>query len=279
MTSVTVIAGYLGSGKTTLINHLIRQAQGRRVAILVNEFGTLGIDDALIEAVEGQVIGIAGGCVCCAYGDDLSAALDEVMQAQPSFEHILIEASGVAYPNAIMSMVGFFDGLSADAIIVVADCEQIKHNASRRYISDLIYAQLSQAQIIALSKTDVMTEQGAKEVVKWLEELAPDTPILQSKKGFLPFDALIGIGKGDAVLWQDDGHSHAQFESDILRPEGKIDAKKMAQDMANDPAIVRAKGFVATKQGMALLQIVGSRWEIQPASDDHEVAVVSIKVI
>ncbi|MFB0941699.1 MAG: GTP-binding protein [Paracoccaceae bacterium] len=98
---VTVIGGYLRAGKITLINHLLRTANGVRLAVLVNEFGALSIDEDLIEAEDGNIISIAGGCICCSFGDDLSAALMDICAFKPPPDHILIEASGVAIPAVI----------------------------------------------------------------------------------------------------------------------------------------------------------------------------------
>ncbi len=87
---VTVIGGYLGSGKTTLVNHLLRHADGLRLAVLVNEFGELAIDADLIEATGDDIIAIAGGCVCCSFGSDLTAALVDMAAMQPRPDHVLI---------------------------------------------------------------------------------------------------------------------------------------------------------------------------------------------
>ena len=96
---VSVIGGYLGAGKTTLVNHLLRNANGRKLAVLVNEFGELPIDADLIEADDGDMISIAGGCICCSYGSDLVGALMELPERMPNMDGMLIEASGVALPG------------------------------------------------------------------------------------------------------------------------------------------------------------------------------------
>ena len=101
---VSVIGGYLGAGKTTLVNHLLRNANGRKLAILVNEFGELPIDADLIEADDGDMISIAGGCICCSYGSDLVGALMELPERMPDMDGMLIEASGVALPGALRGL-------------------------------------------------------------------------------------------------------------------------------------------------------------------------------
>ena len=98
---VTVIGGYLGAGKTTLVNHMLRNANGLKLAILVNEFGELPIDADLIEAEDDNLISLAGGCICCSYGNDMVSALMELSQMEPRPDHVVLEASGVAIPNSI----------------------------------------------------------------------------------------------------------------------------------------------------------------------------------
>ena len=99
--SATIIAGYLGAGKTTLVNHLLRNNDGRRFAVLVNEFGELAIDADLIESDEGDLLSLSGGCICCSYGSDLMDALIKLSDRAADLDGLLIEASGVALPGGI----------------------------------------------------------------------------------------------------------------------------------------------------------------------------------
>ena len=113
---VTVIGGYLGAGKTTLVNQMLRQAGGVRIAVLVNEFGELPIDEDLIEAQDDDLISIAGGCICSSFGNDLIAALQQIAALQPCPDHIVIEASGVALPAAIANNVTLIKGMQLGGI-------------------------------------------------------------------------------------------------------------------------------------------------------------------
>ena len=98
---VVLVGGFLGSGKTTLLNHLLRNTDGSRVAVLVNDFGDISIDASLIESAEENILHIAGGCMCCSYGNDLVAALRQISTKRDLFDRVLIETSGVSLPYAM----------------------------------------------------------------------------------------------------------------------------------------------------------------------------------
>ena len=123
---VTIIGGYLGAGKTTLVNHLLRHADGVRLAVLVNEFGALPIDSDLIESQDDNIISIAGGCVCCSYGNDLIVSMVDLARMQPRPEHVLIESSGVALPGAIAATVDLLADYRFDGIATLVDAETAK---------------------------------------------------------------------------------------------------------------------------------------------------------
>src|SRR5690606_31404360 len=114
---VTVLGGYLGVGKTTLLNHLLRENDGRRLAVLVNDFGDIDIDAELIESREGSVLSLAGGCICCSVGSDLVGALLDLPRQANAPDQILIETSGVALPGAVAQTVGLVASLALDAVI------------------------------------------------------------------------------------------------------------------------------------------------------------------
>jgi len=135
---VTVLSGYLGAGKTTLVNGMLRRAQGRRLAIMVNEFGDLPIDADLIEAEGDDLIALVGGCVCCSYGDDLMAALMQMTALQPPPDHIILEASGVALPGAIAASLGLMAGIWTAGVVVLADVTQIEAQLANEYIGDTV---------------------------------------------------------------------------------------------------------------------------------------------
>ena len=167
---VTVVGGYLGAGKTTLVNSLLRQANGRRLAVMVNEFGALPIDASLVEAADDRIVSLVGGCVCCSYGEDLVSSLAMLAALEPRPDHVLLEASGVAFPGAIAGMVGLLAGFALDGAVVLADAETVRGRAADRYIGSTVRRQLAQADLILLNKCDLAGDADAVET--WLGEAA-----------------------------------------------------------------------------------------------------------
>ena len=165
---VTIISGYLGAGKTTLVNHLLRHNGGRRIAVAVNEFGALPIDSDLIEGADGNVLTLAGGCICCTFGSDLVAGLLDLAQRAGSIDHILIEASGVALPGAIAQSLSLVAGLALDAIVVIADAETVCARAADIYMGDTITRQLADADLVIVNKTDLITTADLGTLLGWL---------------------------------------------------------------------------------------------------------------
>ena len=123
---VTIISGYLGAGKTTLVNNALRKANGLKLAILVNEFGNLAIDEDLIIAQDDNMISLAGGCICCSYGNDMLLSLKELTSLDDKPDHIILEASGVAIPSAIERSISLITQCFTESILSIIYCEQIQ---------------------------------------------------------------------------------------------------------------------------------------------------------
>jgi G3E family GTPase len=135
---VGVIGGYLGSGKTTLVNHLLQQSEALRLAVLVNDFGSIAVDASLIVSRSATVISLSGGCVCCAYGSDLIGSLQSLAAAPQPPQAILIETSGVALPRVVLQSAGLVPGMSARGVTVVADAEMLLARAADRFLGDTV---------------------------------------------------------------------------------------------------------------------------------------------
>jgi G3E family GTPase len=267
---VTLIGGYLGAGKTTLANHLLRNAGGRRLAVLVNEFGSLPIDADLIVAREDNLISISGGCICCSFGSDLVAALIDLKKRGNSIDHLLIETSGVALPGSIVQSLALLPGLAIDSVIVLADAETIEERARDRYMSDTVLAQLAHADIILLNKIDLVSQQRADAILAWLAATVPGAHVLPVRNANLPLEIVIGqnhrrtSGKDSAHA---SDHQTGDYETLSLEIDHPCDAERLARNLA-DPSLglLRAKGFLRGPDGqLATIHVVGRRSQVEPA--------------
>lgn len=274
---VITIGGYLGSGKTTLVNNLLRRADGRRLAVLVNEFGELAIDADLIVAEDDDLISIAGGCICCTFGNDLLGALRDLARLDPPPDYVIIESSGVAIPAAIVSAFSLVEGFRSDGIVVVVDAETVRRAAADDYIGDTITRQLGDAEIVVVNKLDLLGAPGAEALNAWLATMAPGAALVPARFGDVAPQAILGVvaepSRGHAAA-----HSDAGFESLVLTPPPGVDAAALARDLATGGhGVIRAKGHVTGADGQTwLIQTVGARWQAEPVGERHAPGVVCI---
>lgn len=275
---VSVIGGYLGSGKTTLINQLLRNADGRKLAVLVNEFGALPIDADLIEAQSDTMISISGGCVCCSYGNDLIQALLEISKLESAPDHILIESSGVALPGAIAASVSINGSFEIAGIITVVDSELILEQASNEYIGDTIERQLGDSDIVLLNKCDLVDEVHLAYLESWLVEKALYATAVRVTYASLPNSIVLQDYVRDTRKQHISFNSHTNiFESQVIKFSKEYDANIVAQKLA-DPEfnLIRSKGFVPTPSGLQAIQTIGRRWSVTDAPAGAKPGVVVI---
>ena len=259
---VTVIGGFLGAGKTTLVNHILSGDHGLKVAVMVNDFGAVNIDAALITSKEGDLYSLSNGCVCCGMNQGLVEQLEELLAARADIEHIVIEASGVADPARIMDTVRYarFAGrLRGDAIVVVADAAGFDDAITAA--PGLAEAQVGSADLLVLNKTDLVSRAALDAWrARWV---FPDTRIVETQNARVPFDILFAgeifprpVASPFAAT-----PVHEQAESTTWRHDGPIDAKRLHGVLATLPhRIYRAKGFVRADDGrLFAVHVVGTR--------------------
>lgn len=267
---VTVIGGYLGAGKTTLVNHILRTAD-ERIAVLVNDFGDINIDDDLIASQDGDTISLANGCICCSLVDGFSAALATVAALETAPERIVIESSGVADP-ATVAAYGHSPGLTPDATLVVVDAETIRAKSQDVYVGDTVLGQLRSGDIIVHNKTDLVSPEVAESTREWLREIAPRAVVIDAANAVVDPAVLFGVvtpKPGEAHDHDAEGHQHADslFESWTWRSDGPVERAAVEALMDELPdEVVRAKGVLFLREDPEqpmVLQRVGKRWTLR----------------
>lgn len=279
---LTVIGGFLGAGKTTLVNSMLAQSEARRLAVLVNDFGDLSIDGALISARGARTISLTNGCVCCTLVGGLAKALIDVLELDPPPDHVVIEASGVSDPHRIAQIARADRGFVEDATVVVAAADQIEGLAGDRYVGDTVVRQIEQANLIVFNKRDLVDEARAQRTMLWLRAISPRAQIIEAVNASLPCDVVLGTATRNLVArdriagglverafaQQHGGHGRA-FTARTFRCSEPIaeSALRCALD-ALPHAVLRAKGLVrfdAAPEIQQLVQAVGRRWDISVA--------------
>jgi len=199
---LTLITGYLGAGKTTLLNALLRDASAGRIAVVVNEFGDVGLDhDLIVETTEETVL-LSSGCLCCTVRGDLVQALEELFEKRCAgkldFDRIVIETTGLADPAPILQTLIVTPGLGAalrlDGVVTVCDAVNGPATLDRGFES---VQQVAMADVLVLSKTDLVTPSQAAKFRARLAALAPGAEIMTAAKGAVPIADLFGHGAPD----------------------------------------------------------------------------------
>jgi cobalamin biosynthesis protein CobW len=283
----TVITGFLGSGKTTLIRHLLHNAGGRRLAVIVNEFGDVGVDGDILRGcgadacAEEDIVELANGCICCTVADDFLPTMTKLLERKNPPEHILIETSGLALPKPLLKAFAWPDvrtRATVDGVIAVIDAAAV---AEGRFAADeaalaalraqdpnldhetpleeLFEEQLGSADLVVLNKTDLLDAPGLARVEREVLAAArPGVMAMRAREGRLPPSALLGLG----LCAEDDldsrpshheteaDHAHDDFESFVLSAGAIGAAETLAALIADIVArhdVLRLKGVVAVR--------------------------------
>jgi G3E family GTPase len=274
---LTILTGFLGAGKTTLLNRILHGSQGQRIAVLVNDFGSINIDSQLVVGVAEDAVSLTNGCICCTIRDDLlTTALGIVQQPDPP-ERLVIEASGVSDPWAVAETFLLPDIrplTRLDTIIAVVDAEQVYQEfALQPTYSALIVNQVAVADIVILNKIDLVDAATRTALHEWVRRIVPNARILEAVHADVPLELLLG---SDALPHQRHAHHHdhdhahhhdhdhgTQFQTWSYEATRPFALKAVRDVLKTLPTgIFRAKGvlWIAEKpERRALLHLVGSR--------------------
>jgi G3E family GTPase len=248
---VHVVGGYLGSGKTTLLNALL-SASREPIAVIVNDFGEVNIDAALISTQHDDVIELTNGCVCCAVGTSLADVLFTILDREQLPSLIVIEASGVADPAAVVAYT-HMAGLHNAGTVVLIDTVAAMTTARDTYVGKVFTRQIISADLLALTKCDITSSDTQKDIRTLLSTIAPLTPIVHCSPGVL--SELLYVS---SPIVEPDNHQLA-YSSQRLEKVNFVDDEEIRATVENLPSsVVRAKGIVDIKNGeRRLVQMVG----------------------
>src|SRR5687768_12827755 len=215
---VTVLTGYLGAGKTTLLNRTLSEQHGKKYAVIVNEFGEIGIDNDLVIGADEEVFEMNNGCICCTVRGDLVRILDGLMKRKGKFDAIIVETTGLADP-APVAQTFFVDeevqqNARLDAVVTVADAKWLKDR-----LKDAPEAknQIAFADVILLNKTDLVTPEEIEDVEARIRGINPYARVIRTVKSQVPLSEVLDRGAFDlerilgiepAFLETGDGHAH-----------------------------------------------------------------------
>lgn len=201
---VTVVTGYLGSGKTTLINHVLTANHGKRIAVIENEFGEIGIDDALVISAEEEIFEMNNGCICCTVRGDLIRILGNLMKRKDKFDYILVETTGLADPAPVAQTFLVDDEirsqLKLDAIVTVVDAKHlIQHldDVKQDGVENEAVEQLAFADRVLLNKIDLVTDAEREEVVRRIRLINANAEIIPTTMSKVDLDRVLGVGAFD----------------------------------------------------------------------------------
>lgn len=262
---LTVIGGYLGAGKTTVLNHLLHHNAGLRLALVVNDFGDISVDADLLGSAHGEIVALANGCICCSLADGLATVLADLRGRADTIDHVIIEASGVSDPVKI-AHYGTAFGFALQGVIVVADAEQIRRQSSDKYVGDTVVRHLRNADLVVLNKTDLVDASELAHLREWLTQLAPTVPIMDTCNGQIPTLDLLSLPH-DAPETRDDdpdpGSPHPHYDSWSFTTGGPLARADVDAFLAAlPPDVLRVKGFVRLVEDpdhVYLVQVVGRR--------------------
>jgi cobalamin biosynthesis protein CobW len=280
----TVVTGFLGAGKTTLIRHLLENAKGKRLALIVNEFGDVGVDGEILRSCgvescpEENIVELANGCICCTVADDFVPALDQILSRTPRVDHIIIETSGLALPKPLVQAFQWptvKGRVTVDGVIAVVDGAALAEGkvasdldalAAQRAgdesldhddpVEEVFEDQVACADLIILSKSDLIDAAGAVRANAAIgEHVARAVKIVPTANGKVDASLLLGLG----LAVEDDienrkshhdgmgDHEHDDFDSFVIDLPSVVnpdDLAKRVATAAEEENVLRVKGFV-----------------------------------
>jgi len=295
---MVVLGGWLGAGKTTLVNRLLRATDGERIAVVVNDVGEVNLDVGLIAARDGGTVELTNGCICCSIGDSLAVTLRDLVLASQSsdrqLDRLVVEASGVAEPDRVAAY-GDRRRIRPDGIVVAVDATDVVTRAADPVCGPLVLRQVRAADLLVVTKADLVPDGGIG-AMAWCTELAPDVPVViaDSPEGALldGADRWVQLVLGSPALGtssvgstestgEDGNHGDGDslavgpaldlpVETAMWRASGPVDVDRLAASLSAllnqlGPALLRAKAVVEALDGTTTaIHLAAGRVTIEP---------------
>lgn len=274
---VTLLTGFLGSGKTTVLRHLLTADHGIRLTAVVNDLGPINVDAALLGSPD-ERLALTNGCACCTLGDELVESLLAAAGSEPPPEAIVVEASGGADAVAMAATVEAEPGLDLDGIVCVVDGERVEDQLAHPVLGRLVRRQIEAAHLVLLSKVDLLDPGSVAERVGYVADVAPGRQVVPIGGGIVEPAVVLGAALlGAALRPRSEGHRIDLATAAVPLPDPLDIDRLTAWLTAPDRGLLRAKGWVLGSDGVTYeLQLVGRRWALLASSDRREPALVLI---
>ena len=255
---VTVLTGYLGAGKTTLLNRILTHEHGLKVAVIVNEFGEVGIDNQLVVDADEEIFEMNNGCICCTVRGDLIRIIANLMKRRDKFDHLVIETTGLADPAPVIQTFFVDDEVqtqaSLDAVVTVVDAAHI----AQHWDADEAVEQIAFADVILINKVDLVTEEELVALEQRIRGMNAIATIHRTRDAEIAMDAILGVSafdlgnalKIDPEFLNETAHEHDETVASIALVEaGEVDGAKLNQWLGallrdRGPDIFRMKGIL-----------------------------------
>lgn len=255
---VTVLTGYLGAGKTTLLNRILTHEHGKKVAVIVNEFGEVGIDNQLVIDADEEIFEMNNGCICCTVRGDLIRIISNLMKRRDKFEHLVIETTGLADPAPVIQT--FFvdedmkDQINLDAVVTMVDAKHIHQH----WEAEEAQEQIAFADVIVLNKTDLVSEAELAELEAKIRGMNAIAKVYRTQDAAVEMESVLGVQAFDLTraleidpdFLGEDAHEHDETVGSIALVEsGEIDGQKLNSWLSKllqtqGPDIFRMKGIL-----------------------------------
>jgi len=260
---VTVLTGYLGAGKTTLLNHILTHEHGKKVAVIVNEFGEVGIDNQLVIDTDEEIFEMNNGCICCTVRGDLIRIIGNLMRRRDKFDHLVIETTGLADPAPVIQTFFVDEDIQAqldlDAVVTVVDAKHVEQH----WEADEVQEQIAFADVILLNKSDLVTPEALDQLEQKIRGMNSMVKIYRTQHSDLDMDAVLGVRafdldralEVDPAFLDEEAHEHDEsvYSTSLVedRPldEAKLNAWMTELLQTKGPDIFRMKGILNI-QGM-----------------------------